>query len=262
MKTLAKYLAFVRMGAVRGVTERGELYGRMLFFPIILGVFNALWTAVGEAGMPTTGAPHDLVWYLAATEWIALSAPLVYVEIQEDVRRGDIACHLPRPVSYLGATFCQGLGLLAVRALVLGLIAWVSAFVFTGQLPRTAALLSVIPFGFSAAALIVASYMLMGLLAFWLVDITPVYWVWQKALFLLGGLMLPLELYPLWMQQIGAWTPFPALLAGPGGLLLSHFSLSYALLLAARLSLWALVLAAALHLVFRRATRRLQLSGG
>jgi hypothetical protein len=37
-----------------------------------------------------------------------------------------------------------------------------------------------------------------GLLDVWGQYARPVYWIWQKSLFVLGGLMLPLSLYPSW----------------------------------------------------------------
>jgi hypothetical protein len=39
----------------------------------------------------------------------------VHVELQEAVRRGDVACQLGRPVSFVGAAFAEGVGLLALR---------------------------------------------------------------------------------------------------------------------------------------------------
>jgi ABC-type uncharacterized transport system permease subunit len=60
-----------------------------------------------------------------------------------------------------------------------------------------------------------ALYLGIGLLAFWLQDVSPVYWVWQKLMFVLGGLMLPLDLYPSVVQRAAEFTPFPVLLAGP-----------------------------------------------
>jgi ABC-2 type transport system permease protein len=262
MKTWLKYLAFVRVGGVRGLTERGELYGRMLFIPMILGVFHALWNVVGEVGMPTASAPNALVWYLAATEWIVLSPPLIYVEVQDDVRRGDIACALPRPVSYVGAMYCQALGLLAVRASALGVGCAACALAFTRQLPELGALAWFVPFGIVAMALITACYLLLGLVAFWMDDVSPLYWIWQKAMFLLGGLMLPLEFYPGWFRQLGAFTPFPALLAGPASLLTGQLAGPFALTLASKLAAWALAVAFASQLLFTRATRRLQVNGG
>ena len=90
----AKYAAFSRISASEARRERNELYGRMMFFAVILGVFSSLWRAVAEAGMPITADPKSLVWYLAATEWILLSAPPIHLEIQEAIRRGDVVYRL------------------------------------------------------------------------------------------------------------------------------------------------------------------------
>src|SRR5215471_8402043 len=91
---VAKYGAFLRIAAARATRERGEIYGRMVFFAVILGVFSSLWRAATEAGIPVAADPKALVWYLAVTEWIGLCAPLMHVEVQEAIRRGDIACQL------------------------------------------------------------------------------------------------------------------------------------------------------------------------
>jgi ABC-2 type transport system permease protein len=260
--TWRKYAAFVRVGAARAVAERGEIYGRVLFLPVILGVFSAMWRAVDEGGARTTSAPNALVWYLAVTEWIVLSPPLIYVEIQDEVLRGDIATHLPRPVSYLASVFCQGVGMLCVRALVLGGFALLFASLWTGELPDLQLLASAIPLGFAAALLIVAMYVGLGITAFWFVEVTPLYWVWQKSLFILGGLMLPLELYPAWVQRLGALTPFPALLSGPAGILLHPTGPGYVTGVAARLALWFVLVALATHWLFERALLRLHVNGG
>jgi ABC-2 type transport system permease protein len=261
MKVLAKYAAFARIGLVHALTERGELLGRALFFAVILGVFTALWRAIAEAGMPLKAAPWQLVWYLAATEWVFLSAPQLHIEMQEEIRRGDIACRLPRPVSYVGATFAYGVGTLAVRAPVLGATAFACAFFFTERVPSWLAFAYVVPFGLYAALLVLALYLLIGLLAFWLVDVTPVYWVWQKLLFVLGGFMLPLELFPTWIQRVGAFTPFPAMIAGPAGFMLGASAGSAATLLT-RLSLWSGLVALIVIALFQRGIRRLEVGGG
>src|SRR6185436_5541348 len=100
---------------------RGELYGRVMFFAVILGVFSSLWQAVREAGLPLAADPRALVWYLAVTEWIFLSAPPIHLEIQEAIRHGDVVYRLGRPASYVMGEFATGLGLLASRAPLLGL---------------------------------------------------------------------------------------------------------------------------------------------
>src|SRR5262249_21399666 len=194
--------------------------GRVVFCAVTLGVFWSLWRAVAEAGMPVAADPKSLVWYLAVTEWILLSAPPIHLEIQEAIRRGDVVYRLGHPGSYVIAEFAGGIGLLVVGAPFLGLTAFLCAFAFTGWIPPANALVVVVPFGFAASALVTAWYLGIGLLAFWLQDVAPVYWVWQKLMFVLGGLMLPLELYPSFVQRAALFTPFPSLLAAPASFVL------------------------------------------
>jgi len=259
--TVFKYAAFLRVAAAHARRERGELYGRVVFFAVILGVFASLWHAVAEAGMPIAADPKALVWYLAITEWIVLSAPPIHIDIQEAIRRGDIVCLLGRPVSYVGAAFAGGIGLLLVRAPLLGATAGMCAFVFTGWTPPPGALLYIVPFGLAAAALLTALYLWIGLLAFWLEDVAPVYWVWQKLLFVLGGLMMPIELYPDLIRRLAPFTPFPSVLAGPASFVL-HRSSAEAVVHALALSIWACMTAVAVCLLFRRATSALAVNGG
>jgi len=47
-----------------------------------------------------------------------------------------------------------------------------------------------------------------------------VYLVWQKAMFVLGGLMVPLSLYPEWLQTLARYLPFASFLYAPGRLVL------------------------------------------
>jgi viologen exporter family transport system permease protein len=260
-KVVCKYAAFLRVAAAHARRAPGELYGRVVFFAVILGVFSSLWHAVAEAGMPIAADPKALVWYLAVTEWIVLSAPPIHVDIQEAIRRGDIVCQLGRPVSYVGAAFAEGLGLLLVRAPLLGATAGMCAFVFTGWTPPPGVVLYIVPFGLAAAALLTALYLWIGLLAFWLEDVSPVYWVWQKLLFVLGGLMMPIELYPELIRRLAPFTPFPSILAGPASFVL-HRSSAEAGVHARALSIWACVTAVAVCWVFRRATSALTVNGG
>jgi ABC-2 type transport system permease protein len=260
MSAITRYAAVFRFSMTLARYERAELYARMAFFAIILGVFSSLWRAVAEAGMPLAADPRTLVWYLAVTEWILLSAPQIHIEMQEAIRRGDVVYRLGLPVSYALAEFASGLGLLAARAPVLGVTAFVCAFVFTRWIPSGLALLLVVPFGLIAAALITALYLAIGLLAFWLQDVSPIFWVWQKLLFVLGGLMLPLEIYPAFVRQAARFTPFPVVLAEPASFVLGSHVEPRVLLF--QLVLWFGIIAILASWMFRRAASALSVNGG
>src|SRR5262249_45701217 len=134
----------------------------------------------------------------------------------------------------------------------------------TGWIPPLALLAWTLPFGFAAAALITGMHLWIGLLAFWLEDVSPVFWVAQKLLFVLGGLMLPIDLYPDAMRTAAAFTPFPVMLAGPASLVLPHNGGGFGGLgtLAVRLLAWGTVMAVAVWWEFRRARATLTINGG
>jgi len=259
--SIAKYAAFSRVAMAQVRHERGDLAGRVAFFAVILGVFSSLWRAAAEAGLPMGADPKQLLWYLAITEWITLSTPQIHLDIQETIRGGDVIYRLGRPASFVLGELATGLGLLAVRLPVLGLTAVVCAFWFTGWVPPVATVAIVVPFGIAGAVLLTALHVWIGLLAFWMQDVSPVYWVCQKLLFVLGGMMLPLHLYPEVVQRLAALTPFPALLAAPASFVFGAGLLAPAAL-AARLALWCVMVALGMRWTFTRAVRVLTINGG
>lgn len=259
---LTKYGAFMKMGLAESRAEPGELYARVAFLVVILGVFSALWGAVGaSAGGAGTGDRATMVWYLAMTEWVLMSAPLLHFDIEADVRRGDVAYQIARPVSYLGSHIARGVGALTMRGPVLLAAACVTGLVFAGWPRHPAAIAFVVLVGVAAIAVMSIWYAALGVLAFWLGDIAPVYWIWQKLTFVLGGLLLPLSFYPKIVITIATFTPFPALLTGPASFVLERPLFSIVELLAL-LGVWLIVASAAAVALFRGAARTLQLNGG
>ena len=259
---LPRYLAVANTALRQSLSEPAAFLGRTAFYAIILLIFSRLWEVVHERGALPGVSPGELVWYLAITEWIVLSWPLVHLDIERDVRSGDIAYRLTRPVSYLGARLAEAAGDFALRAVTIGAAGLLFAWLLTGGFPADPrGLLLVVPLGLLAAWVGLAFHTTIGLLAFWLQDSSPVYWIWQKFAFILGGLMLPLEIYPAWLRTIAEWTPFSALMYGPGRMAFG-FDPTFAALVACKLIGWGIVASALLVWVYRRALRVLDVNGG
>jgi ABC-2 type transport system permease protein len=257
----SKYVAFARLGFATVRAEPAEHYARMLFLVMILGVFSSLWRAVASTGASVGGNPNTLVWYLAMTEWVLMSVPHVQFRIEDDVRRGDVAYQIVRPASYLGGLFAEGAGALAVRAPVLLAGACVAAWMFAGPPARPLSIARAIGFGVGASLVLMGYNILLGLTAFWLGDIAPVYWIWQKLTFVLGGLLLPLTLYPDVVVSIARRTPFSAMLAGPASFVLDRSFFSAGTLALALLG-WAAVALIIGTSTFHVIARRVQINGG
>jgi ABC-2 type transport system permease protein len=254
--------AIARSGMREAFAQRAFWVGRSLFLVLILIIFSSLWQAVEAEGRLTVLSAQELIWYLAVTEWIVMSIPFTHLAMESEVRSGEIAGVLARPVPWLAAKVAEGLGAMLVRVLALGATGFVAAYVLAGGLPREPlALLLVLPLGLLSTALGTLLYVWIGLSTFWLGDTAPVAWVIQKLLFLFGGMILPLALYPEPLRAISEATPFAAMLSGPGrialGAPLSEAASTLALLLA-----WGAVLLLVLRFTWTRALRRLDGAGG
>jgi ABC-2 type transport system permease protein len=258
----AKYAALLGVALRQGLTERGALLGRVAFYAVILLVFSRLWQVVLAHGAVAGAGPVELLWYLALTEWVMLALPPLHLRIEADVRSGDIACHLPRPVSYLGARLAEAAGDWLLRALTLGIAGVALAWALSGAWPADSrGLLLALPLGLLAGLVGLVFHALIGLSAVWLQDVSPVFWVWQKLAFALGGLILPLEIYPAWLRTVAGWTPFSALMHGTGRM---AFGLdpAFAAEVAGRLVIWGALSALLLGCFYRRGLRVLDVNGG
>jgi ABC-2 type transport system permease protein len=250
-----KYLAVALVALRQRLSDRSVLIARAVFYVLVLFIFSRIWRALDH------GASRYL-WYLAVTEWITLSQPRLYLEIERDVRSGDIAYHLTRPVSYLWTRLAEAAGELVLAMGVLGAVGIGATALLAGGLPadpRGLVLAGVL--GVLAAALLLLCNAAIGISAFWLQDCSPLYWLWQKAAFVLGGLFVPLSLYPEWLRVLSLWLPFSAMVSGPGSMVLEADVRIFALQ-AIRLLACLGMVAHFLDALYDRAVERLELNGG
>ncbi len=252
---------------------RAELGMRAISMVLFMGVFMALWTtAFGVSGRAelTGYSLVEMVWYLAMTETITLSSSRVFVEISESVKAGDLAYALARPLSYPFFQVANSLGnsaprfalnlavAVAVVGLGMGRVPVLSGAEGAGSLRGLGAFL-----GMAALALILDALIavLIGLLAFWIEEVTPVFWIYQKLLFTVGGLFLPLEMFPDWLRRVAEWLPFQFITYVPARAFVT-FEPGFVLRAAVGQMGYVAALAALVALVWRRAQRRLVVHGG
>jgi ABC-2 type transport system permease protein len=256
---LGSRVALASAAARQAVASRVEVLARAGFYVVLLLVFSRLWPAVPGISRAESSS---LLWYLAVTEWVLLSVPSLQFDLERDVRRGDVAVLLAAPVPWLDRRLCEALGALAVRLAVLGAVGFAAAWALAGRLPEDPRGLPwALLLGAAAAAFGVVAQAAIGVAAVWLHDVAPLYWIWQKSAFLLGGLVIPLAFYPSWLAAFASWTPFAAFLNGPGRLA-TGLDAGAALRDAALLAGWTLVAALVLRTLHRRALRVLDVHGG
>ena len=259
---LRKLTVVAKVAARHRLSQRAGALGRIGMYGVLLYVFTQLWTVIASAYPGADVSADRVVWYIAITEWIVLSLPPVHDDVQEELRAGDLLYRLTRPLAYAWAKLAEAVGDLAVRMGIHAIAGVGFAFAFTGTVPLDArAIAWVVPLGVLAAVVATVFNLAIGLAAFWIHDCRPIYWVWQKGLFLLGGLLVPLELYPAWLREVAVWSPFAAILHGCGSLALGEGGPAPELV-ALRLLAWLVVAVLVVLVVFRRGLLRIDGGGG
>jgi ABC-2 type transport system permease protein len=264
-RALAKYRAVIGVTAQSALAYPLETFSRCGFMAVLIFVFIQLWRATFALSGRHDAGGNDLgriVWYLVFTETVVLSAPRTFDKIDQEVKSGDLAYQLTRPYIYTLFHAAQYLGgvlvVLPANLIVGGAIAWIAV----GPPPFGAAIAPALATAITLALLLnFASELMIGLLAFWFEDTFAFYWIYQKLTFTLGGLFLPLTLFPGWLRRVAELLPFAAITYAPARLV-AHAGVATAASTVGVQSLWLALFALAAVALYRRGVRRLNANGG
>lgn len=261
----AKYWWIARTSAKSNLAYLAEIGSRVFFLGVILYIFLRLWQVTyGETGSQTLGGLSlpQMLWYLAVTESIILSGPRVAQSVDQDVRTGAISIHFIRPLSYPLYCLFNTLGERAVRFCVNMFVGALISIIFVGLVPINPlgffCFLTVLPLAFIVDFL---GNFLIGLAAFWLEDTNGLVLIYSRLTMILGGMLIPLELFPDSWQATLKLLPFSTIVYGPARLFVApDWSFYQDVLL--RQVIACFVFACAVALVFRIASRRVFANGG
>jgi ABC-2 type transport system permease protein len=242
-----------------------EAFSRCGFMLVLIFVFIQLWTATFKLSGQVAYAGFDLrrmVWYLVVTETVVMSCPRTSDKIDTEVKAGDLAYNLTRPYTYClfhaAAYFGNVLLTLPANFAVGGALAWIAVGPPPLSGPAWPALLVTV---LLAIALNFAAELSIGLLAFWFEDTYAFYWIYQKLTFTLGGLFLPLMLFPGWLRVIAQRLPFSSIAYAPARLV-AGVDPRLVLGTVSTQLFWLALLAGVAALIYRGGVRRVNINGG
>ena len=242
-----------------------DVAGRSAMIIFFMFIFTQLWTAVYESQETAVIAGLTLsntIWYFLIAEVMELGKPRHDIRISEEVKDGSIAYTMGRPYNYLVYHLANGVGEAAVRMGLVFLLGLPVVIYYAG-LPTVAArhLPAVFLVVFLAMLLDFFVFSIIGLLAFVTEDITSFRLIYQKLVFILGGLMIPLDFLPDWLQRIARVLPFSLTTYAPAKLFVAFNPAQFRQIVGSQL-IWLVVIGAILYRQYRWAVRRLVVNGG
>lgn len=252
------------------VKERLFYPGRLLADTVVVfarfGIVALLYRYVFELrggeilGVSFQAVAWSMFFYFA---FMVFGLRTVAREIMRDVQSGTVEVLFSKPVSYLWyrAMWQIGTGLYPfIFISVLGSV----VLAYTIGIPATLAtplFLSTIGVVLILGiVLMLLLYISIGLLAFWMEDVNPVFWIVDKAVMILGGSYLPIALFPPLMYQIALWSPF-----GAAYFITHSVYASWATLWLKLISIqafWIAILCIVVATLFAFARRKVSVNGG
>ncbi|MDH3301105.1 MAG: ABC-2 family transporter protein [Acidimicrobiia bacterium] len=149
--------------------------------------------------------------------------PTRIIEYEADaVISGDIDVELLRPVDLFSFRVARWMGHAAPKVLccIAAGLAW--SLWFGGVPVSTTALLLAAPSIMLAIFNNIVGQIGVGAFSFWIRDVRGLWFIYQKLVFLLGGMLLPLEILPSGVESLAKAMPFMTMAYVPGRLASGH----------------------------------------
>ncbi len=263
--TTTKYGAITLTNLQNQLAYAWDAISRSVLIVMFMFIFVQLWTAVYE----TRQSPEIAGLTLANTIWYFLLAEVVELGkfrhdqvISDEVKDGSIAYTLVRPYNYLLYHFANGLGETAVKMVLIFLLGAPVAIYYAG-LPTVNLLYLPLVLLVMGLGLVIDFCMasMIGLMAFVMEDTFSLRLIYQKLIFILGGLLIPVDFLPDWLERIARLLPFSLTTYAPARLFVTFEWELFRQILPLQV-LWLAVLALLLFAQYRWAAQRLAVNGG
>jgi ABC-2 type transport system permease protein len=249
------------IAARRVVAEPAGFIVTLGLYVVVVSVLGTLWrTAAGaHGGEIATYSAAALTWYVATSEAVTVSLNTRLIEeLGDEIGTGAVAVELLRPVSLLGIRVASEMGRVLPRLAACAFTGIVLSLLMSGRPPNGLGLLLAAPAVVLAVACNVVAQHAFAAASFWIRDARSTWFVYQKVVFVVGGMLLPLEVLPGPMAAVARALPFMAMAYAPARLASGHVEPVLLLIQAG----WLVALSAVAAAVFSAGERRLQVLGG
>ncbi len=258
----------LKIGFAEAVAYRAEMLV-WVFATTMPLIMMMLWTSVAAAapvvgtGGQQWGSGAFVAYFLAVFIVRQLISAWASWEINFEVRQGQLAMRLLRPMHPIISYAMSNLAYMPLRALVTVpvvavLLATQSGHVATDWRVWLLWLVSM----FGAWLITFFVNVAVGSLAFFLESSIKIMDVWLALFFVFSGYLFPLDLFPPWLRATTEWLPFRYQIALPVELMTGKLGLEEGLGLVARQYGWAALLIFLSLTLWRSGVKRFQAYGG
>jgi len=265
VKRVAKYFEIFKVTLLTPLAYIWDVLARQVFLIVIMYVFVQLWSTTYRWEGSSTIAGFtmtQMIWYLVLSESMVMGMSRMGADIDTEVKSGSLAYSLTKPYDYALFHYSRYMGDSILRFFACFVIAGLVAYLMVGSPGLTfssvAAGLVTVLLGFTMDFFIQFT---LGLTAFWVEDTWAFRILYSRITMLLGGMMLPLDVFPEWLRGLASSLPVASIVYGPVRTFIGFSHQDWTSLLL-RQSLWIAVLYIMAKSVYGMGVKRVNVHGG
>lgn len=266
MKSNRKYLIIGKVSLKNAMAYRGTFIISMLGgFVLVISQFY-IWNAIYSKHSEIGGYSWDEMKSYLLIMFITNSLLSWYSEmaISQKILDGSVAMDLLKPLDFQKARLAETVGASIFESILGTLVASVIIIIFEGITSPT----NLTTWLLFVSSLLISAWTkfgiiyIAGLFCFWTSNPYGVAWVRAAITNLLSGALVPLSLFPKWLETITTYLPFRGIVFVPATLFLNRINGQAAVQEIAVQFIWAVLLWLAGRAIWSRAVRQITIYGG
>ena len=265
-KKVLKYWAIFKINLRARVAFFINVVARSLALVFRIWMYSQLFIAGYHSLEKTTIGSFTIgmtVWTIMFTQCFrSATRPRVFETINDEVKSGGIAYTLIKPLSFILFHYCGFMGRMLPGIATNLLVGVFLAYFFIGLIPITlSGIVAGVLLLFLGYTLDFLINLIIGLTAFWYENNEPFDKIYQHTQYVLGGLIVPVALFPDTLKIFAEYLPFSHLYYSASRIFVcfdEHLFITFLLIQ----SCWILFCGLLALILYTRGIRHVVLQGG
>lgn len=263
---MKKYLFIFKSELMSSLQYVMNIFITFIGYFIIMFIFLQLWKYIYNDPKEIINGytMNQMIWYVTITEilWYVSAGRRYSKRIIEDVKGGNIAYNISKPYNYILYSLSSHLGTRLISGLLYSCFGLIIGYIFLGSFPNITiiGIMATIISGILAITINTLLITFIGLFSFIIEDANPFYWLYSKAILVLGT-TFPIEYFPKLLQTIIKYSPIYVVTYGPAKLFVDFSWNSFIHIITTDI-IYIIVSYILCTLVYKKGVKKLNVNGG
>jgi len=257
------FLESIKLGLESSKNYKNAILMEILGSFLTLIFLALIWSILLKDGSLKGYNLKSIIVYYSFTNFLAIlygsAGGFIPPVLSELIMKGDIKSYLVRPFNFLYYFVFFNLGKSIISFIIIFLLFFFSFLFLRGNFLDLVILLFIIVISTIFFILIRSA---VGLLAFWLEDVSVLAMLVYFLIMILSGRIIPLNFYPNWLLEIINWLPFKYMYYLPSAYFASEISSTEVTKGLVILSIWSLIFVFIDKSLFNQGIKKLKAYGG